>query len=55
MLPVSAVSSHSLEKGKAFADKYGIPEVFDSYEKMSDSGKIDAVYLAVPNALHKGR
>ena len=50
---VSAVSSRSLEKGKAFADKYGIPEVFDSYEKMSDSGKIDAVYLAVPNALHK--
>ncbi len=49
---VVAVAGTSIEKAKAFADKYEIPNYFDSYEKMAAANIIDAVYVAVPNALH---
>lgn len=50
---VVAVSDVSLELADAFAKKYNIPNTFDSYEKMLESNLIEAVYIAVPNGLHK--
>lgn len=50
---VVAVSDISLELADAFAKKYKIPNTFDSYEKMLESNLIEAVYIAVPNGLHK--
>lgn len=48
-----AVAARSPEKGKAFAEKYGIPLAFDGYESMSVSDEIDAVYIATPHPFHK--
>ncbi len=48
----SAVYSRRQETGDAFAEKHDIPHVFTSLEAMLQSGLIDAVYVASPNALH---
>jgi predicted dehydrogenase len=50
---VVAVCSRRLENAKAFAEKYEIPNAFDSYAEMAESNLIDAVYIAVPNGLHR--
>ena len=49
---VVAVCSRRMENAKAFAEKYEIPNAFDSYVEMAESNLIDAVYIAVPNGLH---
>ena len=48
-----AVASRSAEKGRAFAEKYNVPNVFASYEEMVDSDLVDAVYIATPHPFHK--
>ncbi|MDD6467933.1 MAG: Gfo/Idh/MocA family oxidoreductase [Erysipelotrichaceae bacterium] len=50
---VVSVCSLTLEEAQKFADKYGIPNAYGSYQEMYESHTIDAVYLAVPNGLHK--
>ena len=43
-----------LEEGaRRFSEKYRIPYYFASYSKMYEANLIDAVYVAVPNAIHK--
>ena len=48
----TAVYSRKSETGKAFADKFGCPNVFTDLEKLAKSDIIDAVYIATPNAFH---
>lgn len=48
-----AVASRSLERGADFAKKYGIENVFGSYEEMAASSLVDAVYIATPHPFHK--
>ena len=48
-----AVASRTEGKGKAFAEKYGIENVFTSYEDMASSDMIDAVYVATAHPFHK--
>ncbi|WP_138207126.1 Gfo/Idh/MocA family protein [Haloimpatiens lingqiaonensis] len=48
-----AVYSRNEEKGGAFAEKYGVTNVFTNLEEMAKSNLIDAVYIASPNAFHK--
>lgn len=50
---VVAVASRSLEQARAWAHQEDVPLAFGSYEEMLASEAIDAVYVAVPNALHK--
>jgi D-xylose 1-dehydrogenase (NADP+, D-xylono-1,5-lactone-forming) len=47
-----AVASRSLEKAQTYAKTWKIPKAFGSYQEMLDSGKIDAVYISLPNHLH---
>lgn len=47
-----AVASRSREKGEAFAQKHGIPQVFDDYAALLASDQIDAVYNPLPNTMH---
>lgn len=47
-----AVASRSLEKARQYAEKWNIPHAFGSYQEMLDSGKVDAVYISLPNHLH---
>lgn len=49
---VVAVSDISITSAEKFASKYGIPNYFDSFEKMYEANLIEAVYVAVPNGLH---
>lgn len=51
-MKLTAVYSRSLEQAKAFASDYPVELLFDSLEAMAQSGAIDAVYIASPNALH---
>lgn len=49
---LTAVYSRDEGKGKTFASKYGVEQVFTNLEEMAKSDLIDAVYIASPNALH---
>jgi len=49
---VVAVGSRHLERGRAFAAEFGIPEVFGSYEELLASDEVDAIYNPLPNSLH---
>jgi predicted dehydrogenase len=51
-LTLAAVYSRSLEKGRAFSEKYGVKTVFTDLTQMAESELIDAVYVASPNSLH---
>jgi D-xylose 1-dehydrogenase (NADP+, D-xylono-1,5-lactone-forming) len=48
-----AVASRDLEKGEAFAGRNGIPRAYGSYEALLEAGDIDAVYIPLPNTLHR--
>jgi predicted dehydrogenase len=47
-----AVSSRDKNKATAYAQKWGIPLAYGSYQDMLDSGEIDVVYISLPNHLH---
>ena len=50
---VVAIADPAAERAQAQAKKYGIPEVFDSYQRMFDAcSDIDAVSVCVPNKFH---
>jgi xylose dehydrogenase (NAD/NADP) len=47
-----AVASRDRNKAEAFAQKHGIPKVFDDYASLLASNEIDAVYNPLPNTMH---
>jgi predicted dehydrogenase len=49
---LAAVASRDLSKARAYAAQWNIPLAFGSYQEMFDSGKVDAVYISLPNHLH---
>lgn len=50
---VAIASSSGIEKAKAVAGKFNIEKTYDSYEALLDDPTIDAVYIPLPNHLHK--
>ena len=40
------------ERARAFARRHGLPRAHDSYRALVEDPEIDAVYVALPNALH---
>lgn len=50
---VVAVASRSLDNAKKFAVELGIPKAYGSYEELLNDAEIDAVYIPLPNHLHK--
>jgi predicted dehydrogenase len=51
-IEVTAIASRSQQKAQEFAKTYGIPKAFGSYRELLDCTDIDAVYVALPTALH---
>ncbi len=49
---VTAIASRTLQKAAKFAESHGIKQAFGSYETLLESPDIDAVYVALPTALH---
>ena len=50
---LAAVASRSPERGRKFADTYGIKTVYSSYEELAASDLVDAVYVSTPHPFHK--
>jgi predicted dehydrogenase len=50
---LAAVSSRRMETAQEFAGKHGVPNAFDSWEKMIASDTIDAVYIATPTSVRE--
>lgn len=48
-----AVASRDRDRASSFAQKHGIPRVFDDYRSMLASDEIDAVYNPLPNTMHR--
>lgn len=49
---VHAIASRSIEKAKAFAQKWGISKAYGSYEELVNDDSIDLVYVATPHSHH---
>jgi len=50
---VLAVASRGLEKAQEYARQFDIPRAYGSYEELLDDPEIQAVYVPLPNSLHK--
>ena len=49
---VNGIASRTLQKAEEFAARHGIQRSYGSYEALLESSDIDAVYIALPTALH---
>ena len=49
---LAAVASRNPERGHAFADKYRIETVHDTYDELYRDDSLDAVYIATPHNFH---
>ncbi len=50
---LAAVASRNIEQAHAWAAARHVPLTFGSYDAMLASDQVDAVYIPLPNALHK--
>jgi len=50
---LAAVGSRSIERARAFADRYGVPAAHGSYEDLAADPTIDVVYVATPQSSHE--
>lgn len=48
-----AVASRSKSKAESFAEEFGAEKFYDDYQKLLEDKNIDAVYIPLPNKLHK--
>jgi predicted dehydrogenase len=49
---VVAVASRSMDRARAFADRFGITRYHGSYEALAEDADVDAVYVATPHSRH---
>jgi predicted dehydrogenase len=50
---IEAVASRGLEKSSAVAAQFGVQKAYGSYEELLADKEIDAVYIPLPNHLHR--
>ena len=48
-----AVASRDLDRAREFASKSQIPRYYEGYEALLDDSDIEAVYIPLPNSMHK--
>ena len=47
-----AVASRTVEKAKAFAEKWQFTKAYGSYEELASDAEVDLIYIATPHAMH---
>ena len=47
-----AVASRTVEKAKAFAEKWQFAKAYGSYEELASDAEVDLIYIATPHAMH---
>ncbi len=47
-----AVASRDSGRARSYAEEHAIPRWYEGYEALLQDGELDAVYIALPNALH---
>lgn len=50
---VVAVASRTAEPAKAFAERFGIPRAYGSWEELARDEEVDVVYVATPHVAHR--
>jgi len=50
---LQAVASRTAERACAFAEQWNIPDAYGSYAELLTATDIDAVYIPLPNSLHR--
>ncbi len=50
---LTALASRDLNTARAWASEFGVPKAYGSYREVLEDGEIDAVYIPLPNELHK--
>jgi xylose dehydrogenase (NAD/NADP) len=50
---VVAVASRDIARARAFAAELDVPRAIGSYDALLDDPEIDAVYISLPNSLHR--
>ncbi len=50
---VAAVAARDRRRAEAFASKHGVPRVFGDYDALLADPDLDAVYIPLPNGLHR--
>jgi len=50
---IVAVGSRSIDKAKEFAQEYGIPKAYGSYEELAKDPEVDIIYVATPHSAHR--
>lgn len=48
-----AVASRDADRAETFAAEHGIPQAYGSYEALLERDDIDAVYIPLPNSMHR--
>ncbi len=49
---LAAIGSRNIEKAQKFADEYGIPKAYGSYEDLAADESLDLIYIATPHSRH---
>ena len=49
----AAVGSRDLARARAYADEHGLERAHGSYDDLLADPELDAVYIAMPNVLHR--
>jgi predicted dehydrogenase len=49
---IVAIGSRSLDRARAFADEWGAPAAYGSYQELVDDPQVDIVYVASPHSEH---
>ncbi len=48
-----AVASRDADRAQAYATETGIPKHYGSYQALLEDGDVDAVYIPLPNSMHR--
>jgi xylose dehydrogenase (NAD/NADP) len=48
-----ALASRDGTTARAWADEFGVPKAYASYQELIDDPEVQAVYLPLPNELHR--